>query len=45
VLAQDAATSVVWGMPGAVAQEGLCAVVGPVERLAAEVLRRCGAPP
>jgi two-component system, chemotaxis family, protein-glutamate methylesterase/glutaminase len=33
VLAQDEASSVVWGMPGAVAKHGLCAAVEPVPRL------------
>jgi two-component system chemotaxis response regulator CheB len=33
VLAQDEATSVVWGMPGAVAQAGLCQAVLPLARL------------
>jgi two-component system, chemotaxis family, protein-glutamate methylesterase/glutaminase len=37
VLAQDAETSIVHGMPGAVVSAGLAHVVGPVERLAAEV--------
>lgn len=35
VLAQDEGSSVVWGMPGAVARAGLCARVAPVEDLAA----------
>ena len=34
ILAQDEATSVVWGMPGAVATNGLCSAVLPIERLA-----------
>ncbi len=34
VIAQDEASSVVWGMPGMVAKHGLCAAVEPVERLA-----------
>jgi two-component system chemotaxis response regulator CheB len=34
VLAQDEATSVVWGMPGAVAKRGLCAAVDTVPNLA-----------
>ena len=34
VLAQDAASSVVWGMPGAVVQAGYAAVVGPPAALA-----------
>lgn len=44
VLAQDEATSVVWGMPGAVARAGLADAVVPLPDLAAEVLRRVGAP-
>jgi two-component system chemotaxis response regulator CheB len=34
LIAQDEATSVVWGMPGAVAGDGLCAAVAPVPELA-----------
>ncbi len=34
VLAQDEASSVVWGMPGAVAREGLCQAVLPLDRIA-----------
>lgn len=34
VIAQDEATSVVWGMPGAVATEGLCTAVLPLDRVA-----------
>lgn len=37
-LAQDESTSVVWGMPGAIAQAGLCHAVLPLPRLAAKVL-------
>ena len=33
-LAQDEASSVVWGMPGAVAQAGLCQEVGPIPQIA-----------
>ncbi len=33
VLAQDETTSVVWGMPGAVAQRGLCAALASPENL------------
>lgn len=36
-LAQDEASSVVWGMPGAIAQAGLCHAVLPLDRLAAKV--------
>jgi two-component system chemotaxis response regulator CheB len=37
-LAQDEASSVVWGMPGSVAKAGLCHAVLPVPRLAERVL-------
>lgn len=38
VIAQDEATSVVWGMPRAVAQAGLCAAVLPLERIAPKII-------
>ena len=38
-IAQDEATSVVWGMPGAVAQAGLCHAVLPLPRIAPEAAR------
>lgn len=44
VLAQDEATSVVWGMPGAVARGGLADRVLPVEKIAAEINRRVQLP-
>jgi two-component system chemotaxis response regulator CheB len=34
VIAQDEATSVVWGMPGAVATAGLCSAVLPLSDIA-----------
>ena len=34
IIAQDEATSVVWGMPGAVATDGLCAAVLPLPQIA-----------
>jgi two-component system chemotaxis response regulator CheB len=37
-VAQDEATSVVWGMPGAVAQAGLCHAVLPLPRIAPRLL-------
>jgi len=37
-IAQDEATSVVWGMPGAIAQAGLCHDVLPLPAIAAMVL-------
>lgn len=33
LIAQDEATSVVWGMPGAVATEGLCSAVEPLSEI------------
>jgi two-component system chemotaxis response regulator CheB len=39
VIAQDEATSVVWGMPRAVAQAGLCSAVLPLNEIAPKVLR------
>ncbi len=38
VVAQDEATSVVWGMPGAVATNGLCSAVLPLEQIGQKVL-------
>jgi len=37
VIAQDAATSVVWGMPGVVAEAGLASAVLPVDEIAGRV--------
>ena len=34
IIAQDEKTSVVWGMPGAVASAGLCTAVLPIDELA-----------
>jgi two-component system chemotaxis response regulator CheB len=43
VLAQDEATSVVWGMPGSVAHAGHCAAILPLERIAGKITRLfCG---
>jgi two-component system chemotaxis response regulator CheB len=39
VIAQDEATSVVWGMPGAVANAGLCSAILPVDQLASRIVR------
>jgi two-component system, chemotaxis family, protein-glutamate methylesterase/glutaminase len=44
VIAQDEATSVVWGMPGAVAKNGLCAAVEPIARLAQIINAAAGSP-
>lgn len=40
ILAQDEETSVVWGMPGFVAREGLADEVLPLSRVAPEIVRR-----
>ncbi len=40
VVAQDEATSVVWGMPGAVARAGLCSAVLPLGDIAAWVQKQ-----
>ncbi|MFW6354307.1 MAG: protein-glutamate methylesterase/protein-glutamine glutaminase [Verrucomicrobiota bacterium] len=46
ILAQDEATSVVWGMPGAVVRAGLADDLLPLARVAPAILRRArGAPP
>jgi two-component system chemotaxis response regulator CheB len=37
VIAQDEASSVVWGMPGAAAHAGICAAVLPLNRIAQKV--------
>jgi two-component system chemotaxis response regulator CheB len=42
VLAQDQATSTVWGMPGAVAQAGLAQKVLPLDNIAGEIVRMAG---
>jgi two-component system chemotaxis response regulator CheB len=42
VLAQDQASSTVWGMPGAVAQAGLAYKVLPLSGIAPEILRVAG---
>jgi len=39
VIAQDEATSVVWGMPRSVAQAGLCSAVLPLDQIAGKILR------
>ena len=40
VLAQDEATSVVWGMPGCVARAGLADRVLPISLIVDEIMRR-----
>jgi two-component system chemotaxis response regulator CheB len=42
VIAQDEASSVVWGMPGAVAQAGLCSQVLPLPAIAGRILDSLG---
>jgi two-component system chemotaxis response regulator CheB len=39
IIAQDEASSVVWGMPRSVAQAGLCSAVLPLDQIAPKVLR------
>ena len=41
VIAQDAETSVVWGMPRAVANAGLCSAVLPLDEIASYIVRKC----
>ena len=40
ILAQDEASSVVWGMPGFVARAGLADQVLPLKSIATEIIRR-----
>lgn len=40
VIAQDEATSVVWGMPGAVARAGLADKILPLDKIADEIVRQ-----
>ena len=40
ILAQDEATSVVWGMPGQVARAGLADDILPLEKVGPEIARR-----
>jgi two-component system chemotaxis response regulator CheB len=42
LIAQDEATSVVWGMPGSVAQAGLCSQVLPLPDIAPAIVRAFG---
>jgi two-component system chemotaxis response regulator CheB len=41
VLAQDEASSVVWGMPGAVARAGLASLLAPPEEIAVRLMAAC----
>jgi two-component system chemotaxis response regulator CheB len=40
VIAQDEATSVIWGMPGAVVQAGLADSVLPLDKITDEIVFR-----
>ena len=44
LIAQDEATSVVWGMPAAVANDGLCSAVVPLDNIAAKIRELSGRP-
>jgi two-component system, chemotaxis family, protein-glutamate methylesterase/glutaminase len=39
VIAQDETTSVIWGMPGAVAHAGICTAVLPINQIAARLIQ------
>jgi two-component system chemotaxis response regulator CheB len=39
VIAQDEATSVVWGMPGAAANAGICSAILPLNQIAPKLVR------
>ena len=39
VIAQDEATSVVWGMPGAVAHAGICTAILPLDQIGPKLVR------
>jgi two-component system chemotaxis response regulator CheB len=39
VIAQDEATSVVWGMPGSAAHAGVCSAVLPLHQIASRLVR------
>jgi two-component system chemotaxis response regulator CheB len=43
IMAQDAASSAVWGMPGAVATAGLASAILPPEQIAARIAASLGA--
>jgi two-component system chemotaxis response regulator CheB len=40
LIAQDEATSVIWGMPGAVVQAGLADTVLPIDKITDEIIFR-----
>jgi two-component system, chemotaxis family, protein-glutamate methylesterase/glutaminase len=39
VIAQDEATSIVWGMPGSAAHAGVCSAVLPLDDIAPKLMR------
>jgi two-component system chemotaxis response regulator CheB len=39
VIAQDEASSVVWGMPGAAANAGICAAILPLNQIGQKLVR------
>ena len=39
VIAQDEATSVVWGMPGSAAHAGICSAILPIDQIASKIIR------
>jgi two-component system chemotaxis response regulator CheB len=43
IVVQDESTSIVWGMPGAVATAGLADEILPLNSVAADIVRRVGA--
>ena len=45
IIAQDEATSVVWGMPGAVANAGICSAILPLTRIAPHLVGLCAKDP
>jgi two-component system chemotaxis response regulator CheB len=44
IMAQDAESSAVWGMPGAVSKAGLASKILPPEKLINAITSACGAP-
>jgi len=44
VIVQDQATSVVWGMPGAIATAGLADEILPLDRIAETIVRHLPVP-
>lgn len=44
VIAQDEASSVVWGMPGAVANAGICSFVAPIPEIVQHIRKLSGKP-